>query len=368
MHVSDEEDQNATTGRTRPGPARIGSVNLRDVAMRAGVSAATASRVFADAKGVQPSTRERVLAAADELGYVVNGLARSMTGRGLRTMAFVVREMIGPTFAALAAGVESRATPNGYLLMICTTHGDRDRERELVKTLREQRTAAVLLVGSTESDEAFAQTAVEYARSLADIDAPLVFCGRPPIPGHNEISSADYDQSGGMRSVVDHLVSLGHRRIAYLGEGPGMTTSDLRFGGYRDGLATHGVVFDPSLVLHTTNHEDAAEATVRRFLQTGIPATALVCMTDVMAIGAMRALRAAGVPIPDAMSVVGFDDVPIVGDLTPGLTTVHPPFYEVGVAAAEIALSAEHTGHVLLEPRLVVRGSTGVAPQEPWTP
>jgi len=362
MHVSDHEDRDGSATRARPGPARIGSVNLRDVAKRAGVSPATASRVFAGAKGVQASTRERVLSAADELGYVVNGLARSMTGRGLRTMAFVVREMIGPTFAALAAGVESRATPNGYLLMICTTHGARARARELVKTLREQRTAAVLLVGSTENDDAFAETALEYARSLADIDAPLVFCGRPPLTGHDEIPSADYDQGGGVRSVVDHLVSLGHRRIAYVGGAPGMTTPDLRLSGYRDGLAAHGLEFDPRLVLETTNYEDPAEAAVGKLLQSGVTATALVCMTDVIAIGAMRALRAARISIPDMMSVVGFDDVPMVGDLTPALTTVHPPFYEVGVAAAEIALSPEHAGHVLLEPRLVVRGSTGAPP------
>lgn len=325
------------------------------------MSAATASRVFSDASNVHEVTRKRVLDAADELGYVVNGLARSMTGRGLRTMAFVVRDMIGPTFALLAAGVESRTTPSGYLLMICTTHGDRAREGDLVKSLREQRTAGVLLVGSTENDDAFEGAAVGYARSLADVDAPLVFCGRPPLDGHDEIPSADYDQRRGILSVVEHLTALGHRRIAYVGERRGMTTADLRHGGYVEGLRSHGLAYDPGLVIETTNHEGPAEVAVRSFLQSEATATALVCMTDVIAIGALRALRAAGISIPRDMSVVGFDDVPIVSDLTPGLTTVRPPFFDVGVAAADIALSQERRGHVMLQPELIVRGSTGPA-------
>lgn len=339
------------------GPARVGAVNLRDVAAHAGVSPATASRVFGGSAKVHDSTRERVLASAQELGYVVNGLARAMQGRGPRTVAFIVRVMIGPTFASLAAGAERVAGENGHLLFMSTTHGSPEREAELIATLREQRVAAVLLVGSTESDASFDARASGYARDLADIDAPLILCGRPPIAG-DPLVAVDYDQRAGVGMAVDKLVELGHRRIAYVGEPRGMTTAEQRMDGYRDALVRHGLEFDPELVREGLNSEDDGERAVERLLADRTGATAIVSMTDNIAIGAYRAARKAGLRIPDDLSVVGFDDVPIVGDLTPGLSTVHPPFYEVGVAAAEIALGLAPAENILLQPRFVERGST----------
>lgn len=334
----------------------MGSVNLRDVAARAGVSPATASRVFGGSESVHAATRARVLAAAAELGYVVNGLARSMLGRGPRTIAFVVRQMIGPTFAALAAGVESRATENGYLLLICTTGADGEREREVIATLREQRAFAVLLVGSSDSGEAFESRAAQYAQDLAAIDAPLIFCGRPPVDRHPEIVSVEYDQKAGIAAAVEHLESLGHREIVYVGQPRGHTTPELRMDGYLAAMARAGLA-EPRIVECDNTAEDGARA-LTALLDAGTTATALVCMTDNIAVGAYRALRARGMRIPEDISIVGFDDVPIVGDLTPGLTTVRPPFPEVGMQAAEIALGLRPPRNVLLSPQLIVRGST----------
>ncbi len=345
------------------GPARVASVNLRDVAAHAGVSPATASRVFAGGVNVHERTRARVLAAAEELGYVVNGLARAMTGRGPHTMAFIVRAMIGPTFASLAAGVESVTSREGHLLLMSATGGDSEREAELIATLRELRVGAVLLVGSTETDERFVRRAAGYAKDLADVGAPLILCGRPPLAGHPDIASVDYDQRTGMSEAVEELIGLGHRRIAYVGEPRGMTTSELRLDGYGDALARHGIPSDPSLIRVSGNSEEDGARAVGELLASHAGATAVVCMTDNIAVGAYRAARRAGTRIPDELSIVGFDDVPIVSDLTPGLTTVRPPFFDVGVRAAEIALGHSPSGHVLLEPHLVRRGS--IAPPSP---
>jgi LacI family transcriptional regulator len=357
--MSTEEGRPTRRAGTR-GPARVGSVNLRDVAAHAGVSPATASRVFGGSAKVHEQTRARVLAAAAELGYVVNGLARAMQGRGPRTIAFVVRTMIGPTFASLAAGAERVAGENGHLLFMSTTQGSPDRERDLIATLREQRVAAVLLVGSTEADAAFDERAASYAKDLADVDAPLILCGRPPIAGHPELVSVDYDQRAGVGMAVDELASLGHTRIAYVGEPGGMTTAELRLDGYFEALRRHGIHPDPSLVRVSANDEEQGARAVHAMLAEQSGATAIVAMTDNIAVGAYRAARQHGVRVPDDLSIVGFDDVPIVGDLTPGLTTVHPPFFEVGVCAAEIALGLVPAQSVLLQPRFVRRGS--VAP------
>lgn len=339
------------------GPARVGAVNLRDVAAHAGVSPATASRVFGGSTKVHDDTRAKVLASAQELGYVVNGLARAMQGRGPRTMAFVVRAMIGPTFASLAAGAERVAGENNHLLFMSTTHGSPEREADLIATLREQRVGAVLLVGSTESDHDFDERAASYARDLADVEAPLILCGRPPVAGHPELIAVEYDQQAGVGMAVDELVKLGHTRIAYVGEPRGMTTAESRLDGYLAALTRNGIEVDPALIRPAANSEDDGERAVAELLGEDREATAIVSMTDNIAVGAYRAAREAGLRIPQDLSVIGFDDAPIVGDLTPGLTTIRPPFYEVGVRAAEIALGLIPARSVLLQPTLVRRGS-----------
>lgn len=303
-------------------------------------------------------TRARVLAAANDLGYVVNGLARAMTGRGPGTIAFVVRSMIGPTFASLAAGAESVASANGHLLLISTTEGDSAREERLIETLRQQRTRAVLYIGSTESGPTFDKRAQHYAKDLADIDAPFVLCGRPPIKGVATIASVDYDHRAGISAAVDHLAALGHERIAYLGGPSGTTTADQRLDGYRRAMKRLGLNAE-QLIFIADNTEESGASSAWELLRSAEHPTAIVAMTDNIAVGAYRAARALGLKIPDDVSVVGFDDVPIVGDLTPGLTTVRPPFYEIGVRGTEIALGLTGSHHVLLQPAFIVRGSTG---------
>lgn len=356
-----KDDTPARAPRGTRGPDRMTPVNLRDVAAHARVSVATASRVFADNPNVNPDSKARVLAAAHELGYVVNGLARAMTGRGPQSIAFVVRAMIGPTFAALAAGVESVARRHGHLVLMSATEGDLVRERELIRILRELRVKAVLLVGSTESDISFAERAAGYARDLSQVNASLILCGRPPVANHPELISVDYDQAAGIGAAVDELVRLGHRRIAYVGQKPGMTTADLRFEGYRAAMLRHGLIPDPDLVRSADNTEADGALATTELLQSGVPVTAIVTMTDNIAVGAYRAARALGVKLPEQLSIIGFDDAPVVGDLTPALTTVHPPFFELGERAAEIALSLAPARHILLPTRFVLRESA-VAP------
>jgi LacI family transcriptional regulator len=333
------------------------------VAARAGVSAATASRVFGGNDRVDVATRARVLEAAEELGYVVNGLARSMMGRGPRTIAFLVHHMVGPTFASMASGVESVATENGFLFLLGTTHGDPDRERELIDTLREQRAAAILLVGSSDSGEGFSDRAASYAKDLDGVGARLIFCGRPPLPGHPEITSVGYDQVAAVSDSVGRAIALGHRSIAYIGVAPGMTTPELRLDGYRQALLKGGIEWDPARVCASDNDEDSGHTATLRLLDSGVPVTAIVCMTDIIAIGVYRALRERGLRIPEDVSVVGFDDLPIVGDLTPGLTTVRPPYREIGIEAARVAigLRSPHE-NVELATSYVERGSLAAPP------
>ncbi|MFC1401839.1 MULTISPECIES: LacI family DNA-binding transcriptional regulator [Streptacidiphilus] len=342
------------------GPKKVGAVNLRDVAAHAGVAPATVSRVLGGSQHVNPDTRTRVLAAAAELGYVVNGLARAMTGRGTRSIAFLTSEMAGFTFGATAAGAESVAAANGHLLLLCTTHGIPERERQVIATLCEQRAAAVLLVGSSGTDRAYTERIGGYVRDLAAVGSKLLFCGRPGLPGLPQVRSVDYDHGGGIRSAVSHLAELGHRSVGYVGAPRGGTMADLRLDGYLAGVRENGLEASPRLVAQAQNTIEEGERATPLLLDADRPPTALVCMTDNVAVGAYRAARARGLRIPEDLSIVGFDDVPVVGDLTPGLTTVRPPFRQIGVDAAEIALGLrDGDTDVRLGTSLIVRGSTG---------
>jgi len=337
----------------------VGLVNLKQVAAAAGVSTATASRVFSSPERVSEPTRLRVTEAADRLGYVVNGLARSMMGRGPRAVAFMVASMVGPTFAAMAAAVERVANDNGHLFLLSTTQYDQDREAQLIETLREQRAVAALLAGSAPSNVEYDQRVAGYARALAATGARLVLCGRPPIPSHPEIASANYDHSGGIAALVGHLAGLGHRRIAFLNLPGGTTTSGQRAEGFLRGISSVGLPGAAELMLQSGNSEAEGEAATLAILDRTPDVTAIACATDNIAVGAYRALRKRGLRIPEDISVAGFDDVPIVGDLTPALTTVHPPFASVGETAAKMALGLDDRSSVVLPCRLMVRGSTG---------
>ncbi|MFF0824544.1 MULTISPECIES: LacI family DNA-binding transcriptional regulator [Micromonospora] len=329
------------------------------MAKAAGVSLTTASRVFADHPSVRPATRDRVLAAADDLGYVVNALAQAMMGLGRRTVAFVAAHMIGSTFADMAAGAESVATAEGNLFLLSTTGEDPARERDLMETLREYRPAAVLLAGSTQTGEEFEQRAVAYAEALAAVGARLVLVGHPACPGSKSILSVDYDQVGGVRRAVEHLVTGGHRRIAFLGLIPERTTPAERLRGYELGLQDAGLPVDPSLVIECANDSDGARVAALSLLSRPDRPTALVCLTDGVAVGVYRAARSLGLAIPGDVAIVGFDDAPIVADLTPALTTIRVPFWEVGVHGARVALGLEeYDGHVQLPTELIVRESS----------
>ena len=303
----------------------------------------------------------RVVEAADRLGYVVNGLARSMMGRGPRAVAFVVASMVGPTFAAMAAAVERVANDNGHLFLLSTTQHDWDREARLIETLREQRAVATLLVGSSPSSDEYDQRVAGYARDLAATGARLVLCGRPPIRSHPEIASASYDNAGGVAAVVRHLAGLGHRRIAFLNLPDGMTTPLERRKGFLEGLASLGTPAVHELIRPSGNSEAEGEAATLALVDQAPDVTAIACATDNIAVGAYRALRKRGLRIPADISVAGFDDVPVVGDLTPALTTVHPPFASVGETAAKMALGLDDRSMVVLPTSLMVRDSTGPA-------
>lgn len=338
---------------------------VKDVAAVAGVSATTVSRVLAGNYPVSISTRNRVLRAVRELDYVVNAQARALVGGSTRTVAFVVRDLVGPLFAYIGQGVEQQATAEGRLCLVCTHHGDPERELEIIELMRQQQAEAVVLVGGGLRTDEHTRRLAQIARSLDRAGSRLVLCGRPPIAADVPATVVEYDNEGGAYAVTDYLIAHGHRRIAFVGAGePEHSTTGARLDGFTRAHTAHGLQIDPELIVSGNYDRESGYRQTKALLARGAQMTAIFGITDMVASGALAALREAGLRVPQDISVVGYDDIPLSADLNPALTTVHIPHEELGRAAVRLALHRDELAldqHLMLGTHVVIRASTGPA-------
>jgi LacI family transcriptional regulator len=335
-------------------------VTIRDVAARAGVSIATVSRILGGTYPPAPATRNKVLRAVRELDYVANPHARALTGAAGKTIAIVLNSVISPYYAHVAQGVQAEAAKHDRLCLIGTTGGDAARELATVRLMREEGADAVILVGNVIDDADYKTRMSEYAHALAAAGSQLILCGRPPLgPGVPSVG-VEFDNVGGARAATSHLLSAGHERILYLAHRAGYTTSEGRIAGYRQALAAFGVAHDPTLEVEGTLERAEGYRLMKRRLAAGPPDfTAVFAANDLVAAGALRALKDHGLRVPDDISLMGYDDLPPAEDID--LTTVHVPHDELGRTAARLAFErGDHTataGHVMLGTHIVVRDS-----------
>jgi len=325
---------------------------LADVARVAGVDMSTASRVLRgdSAQRVREETRDRIIKVAEELAYRPNSLARGLRTARTYTLGMVVPQLDNPVFAAAIRGAELAATALGYSLLI--SHREPGATATTIAKLSQTNRVDGLLVASLD-DDAVLRT------DLAAAQVPFVLMNRV-LPGAP--LSVVLDSRAAARKAVDHLVGLGHRRIAHLaGRDQGFNAAQ-RLEGYRDGLAAAGIGFDEALVaIAGYTAEGGAEA--MRQLMPQKP-TAVLAATLVSAAGAMSELHAAGWRIPQDISVAGLHDAPVARLLYPSLTTVMMPTEEMGRLAATLLvrrLAGEHPVPVPPLPpgALIARASTG---------
>jgi LacI family transcriptional regulator, galactose operon repressor len=339
---------------------------VRDVAASSGVSATTVSRVLAGNYPVSAATRARVMKAVRELDYVINAQARALGGGGTKTVAFIVHDLVGPAFAYVGQGVEQQATAEGRLCLVCTSHGDPDRELEIIELMREQQAEAVVLVGGGSDHRSYVERITQAARALDKSGSRLVLCGRPPLGPDVPATVVEYDNEGGAYAVTSYLISLGHRDIAFLGAGePGHSTIDGRVRGFERAHEAHHLPVTPRRTRAITFDRESGYLATRELLARDRSFTAIFAATDVVASGALVALREAGLRVPEDISVAGYDDIPLARDLTPELTTVHVDHEELGRTAVRHALNRERytmSQHTVLGTHVIIRDSTGPAP------
>ncbi|GAB3423379.1 LacI family DNA-binding transcriptional regulator [Flindersiella endophytica] len=342
-----------------------GGATLRDVAERAGVSISTVSRVLGGSYPAAAATRARVMQAVEELDYVANAQARALAGGGTKLIAVLVPLVGGNDFGSyVAQGIDEQCVDEGRICLLSNTSYDPDRELAVIRLMREQRADAVILVGGVPLDPEYDTRMRQHAHALAAAGSRLVLVGRPPLGPDVPAITVEYDNAGGAQAATNYLLSHGHRRILYLGARPGHTAASARLEGYRRGLADHGVAYDESLVVEGEFSRPSGYRMMRERLAREEPPdfTAILAGDDPVAVGARHALREVGLRIPDDLSMVGYDDLAVAGDL--GLTSVHIPYEELGRTAVRLALHQRDTRdhdqtsiHRVLGTHLVIRDS-----------
>ena len=329
---------------------------IADVASRSGVSTATVSRVLSGGRPARPATRARVLAAAEELDYRPSAVARALKLRATRTFGLIITDIENPFFPQLVSAIEAEAVARGYGLVLCNTSDDPVREVGALDLLIERRVDGIMVASS--------HAMRRHARLLAEIGVPVVLVNSGRVDG---LPSIDTAQRRGARLGGEHLLSLGHRRIGHITAPRTNAAAAERLAGVRDAVRALGAGVSLAVAEGNSHVEEGARAGVE-LIERGC--TAMCCYNDLTAIGALRAVRSAGLRVPQDISVVGFDDVEMAAWTDPPLTTVRQPTDAMGRWAVErlVRLATDSTApepeSVHLEPTLIVRGSTARAPSQ----
>ncbi|GAA2757305.1 LacI family DNA-binding transcriptional regulator [Actinopolymorpha rutila] len=328
-------------------PARA---TLADVAQRAGVSRSTASRGLTGRGYVAPAARERILLAAEELGYVPDGNARSLKARHTPAVGLLVSDLRNRFYAEVAAGASSVLRDEGYTIVLVDDTGSDPEEVAAARTVLAMRVAGVLV---TPVSAAVSQLVARHGVPLVEIDRQ--FC-------RGECDAVLVDNVTGARELTEHLLGLGHRRIALLVNETGWTTSAGRIKGYHQAWAAAGREVPADGVEAVGFDPDQIEDKVGELLSRRRPPTAVFAANNVVAEAVWRQSARLGLRIPDDLSFVAFDDSPWMSMVSPGITTVAQPSVELGARAARLLLSRMakpgRPRTTRLDCPLIVRGST----------
>jgi LacI family transcriptional regulator len=361
MPALPKQHRRSTTARSANGRATATSRRLpilSDVARKADVSLTTASRALDPDSDhpVSERTRARVVAAATRLAYRPNPMARALRTRRVPTIAIVVHDVSDPYFAEIVRGATAAASARGFLTVVCSSDRDPSTELRYVEMLCESRVSGVIFAGGGLEEANYHRRMGGYARSIAHYGGAIVALA----PRSERWPAEVPDNRAGARLVGEHLVSLGHTRIAMISGPATLRTSRERELGYIQAMKAAGI--KPTIVRADFTVSGAAQA------MTGLlardPPTAVFVASDTMALGALSQLRRLGVEVPGDVSVAGFDDIPGLEFIHPSLTTVRVPMAQLGAAGVARLfrqLDGEDTAaRTQLHPvELVVRESTG---------
>lgn len=323
----------------------------------AGVSIATVSRAINEPTKVADETRRKVTDAIARTGYTTNAMARSLRMRRSNMILILAPDVGDPNFSNILVGLETEASNRGYGVLIGNTQNDPDRESDYLRFLSSnQADGLILLTG---------HLPYGFGQDGNEARLPPMVAVNEPVLG-SDVPYVGVDNFEGARIAAEHLISQGHRRIAFIGRSSSRAVNQLRERGYRAALEAAGIAVDPRMILDgdgTT--ESGRQATEHMFVRDVLP-TAFLCVNDATALGVIISLTARRYELPGQFSVMGFDDISFASFVTPSLTTMKQPRLRIGEVAMDMLLGLlegrrPDRNEVLLRSELIVRNS--VAPR-----
>ena len=330
-------------------------VSIKDIARAAKVSHPTVSRALSDSPLVKGETAQRIREIAASLGYRPSAITRSLATKRTKTIGVVVTSIADPFIADVISGVEEAAIDHGYSVFLANSNANPDREVKVVHSFHERRVDGILVTAS--------RVGALYVPLLSQVKVPIVLINNQhPDETDEFIYSVSIDNIKASIEAMQHLIGLGHKRIAYIGDRGGFQSDIERLAGYRQALAQAEYPFLPELVVHGDGKPEGGGQAMERLLALPNPPTAVFCYNDMSAVGALRALRGHGIKVPDDLSLVGFDDLAIASYTSPLLTTVSQPKQQMGRMAMEIMIKLlsriDSKTNIKVEGELIVREST----------
>jgi LacI family transcriptional regulator len=338
------------------------SVTLKQIARHTGKSITTVSRALNDYDDVSPETKALVRRVAEELGYTPNLLAQRLQKRRSETIGLILPtfgpRFADPFFSEFLAGVGNMAAEHSYDLLV-STQPPGDGELQVYRQKMQSRQVDGFVIVRTRSQD-------QRIRCLLEANFPFVAFGR--IDGDLDFSFVDVDGTQGMRAVAEHLIKLGHRRIACLAPPSGLLFAEHRLAGLRRAMLEHGLDLGEQQVLLGDLTQKSGFEAAKRLLDGPQRPTAIAACNDLMALGAMSAIQERGLEVGKDIALTGFDDIPMAEHSHPPLTTVRQPIYQIGKMVCEKLIQQLRgqeviARQVILEPTLVVRQSSGDLPQ-----
>lgn len=331
---------------------------IKHVAARAGVSFTTVSHVLNGTRRVSDAARERVERAVAEMGYAPSAVARALKMSETCILGVLVPNITNPFFAELTRGIEDCCRRTDYSVFLCNSDDDPERQSRYLQTLLGRRVDGLLLAAAAGDSAALAER-------LAPTRVPTVVVDRD-IPGLGA-DLVRVDHQAGAELAVEHLLALGHRRIACLSGPSEFAVSRARVAGWREAMARAGIAPEPGWLLEGDFSAAAGHALTTQLLARGLGVTAIFAGNDLLGIGALRAAAEGGIAVPGRLSVIGFDGIDLGAYSYPALTTVGHPIRALGERAATVLLERIAGGpaprrEVVLAPALLARESTGPVP------
>lgn len=328
-------------------------VNIAEVARRAGVSTATVSRVLSGKAYVSDDLRQRVLDAVERLNYRPSRVARTLRAQRSHTIGLIVSDIQNPFFTSVARAVEDTAYLQQYAVILCNSDEDAAKEAMYINIMISEQVAGVILAPTTNNSDAY--------QRLAEMNVPAVVIDRR-VPGL-DVDTVVVDNLSAARELVEHLISNGHQRIAAVVGPPASSTYEERLRGYQEALQAHRLPVDPELIRTGSPRVLTGHQMTYDLLKLPAPPTAIFTGNNLLTIGALRAIHEKGLRIPDDIALAAFDEMDWMFFLTPALTVVAQPTYNLGQVAVDLLLQRLDSPlrprqEIVLTPALHIRESS----------